>query len=169
VSRRTIQFRLNGNACEWDVAANELLLNALREREGLTGSKYGCGIGECCACTVLVDGRAVVSCLVLAQSVDGRDVVTVEGLARNDRLDPLQESFLDHAALQCGFCTPGMIVTGRALLNENAEPSEAEVRDFLRGNLCRCTGYASIVRAVLAVPEVARRQAQANEDPLPTT
>lgn len=164
---RTIHFRLNGNACDWDVAANDLLLNALREREGLIGSKYGCGIGECGACTVLVDGRPVVSCLVLAQSVDGRDVVTIEGLAEKDRLDPLQESFLDHAALQCGFCTPGMVMMGRALLNEIPEPSESEVRDFLRGNLCRCTGYASIVRAVLAAPDVARRRAHAADQTTP--
>lgn len=156
MNRRTVRVRLNGELREWTVAANDLLLSEFREREGLTGTKYGCGIGECGACTVHVDGQPVLSCLTLAQAVDGCDVVTIEGLARDGQLDPLQEAFLDHAAVQCGFCTPGMIMTGLALLAENPEPTEADVRDFLRGCLCRCTGYASIVRAVLAAAGKAR-------------
>jgi len=132
------------------VAPNELLLNVLRERLQLTGAKYGCGIGECGACTVLMDGRPVLACLVLAVSAHGSEIVTVEGLQGPDgELDPLQEAFIEHAALQCGYCTPGMLMTAKALLNENPHPSENEVRDYLKGNLCRCTGYASIVRAVM--------------------
>jgi carbon-monoxide dehydrogenase small subunit len=156
VNRRTVQVRVNGELREWVVAPNDLLLNELREREGLTGTKYGCGIGECGACTVHVDGQPVLSCLTLAQAVDGCDVVTIEGLTRDGQLDPLQEAFLDHAALQCGFCTPGMIMMARALVDENPDPTEADVRDYLRGCLCRCTGYASIVRAVLTAAEKAR-------------
>ncbi len=155
MSQRMVRFRLNGAECEWSVAGNDLLLTQLREHEGLTGSKYGCGIGECGACTVHVDGRPTLSCLTLAQAVDGAEVLTIEGLMRDGRLDPVQEAFLDQAALQCGFCTPGMIMMGRALLDETPAPAEGDVRDFLRGNLCRCTGYASIVRAILAAPAVA--------------
>ncbi len=158
MTRRTVHLRLNGETRDWSVEANETLLSVLREEEALTGTKYGCGIGECGACTVLVEGKPVLSCLVLAQSVDSREVVTIEGLARGGRLDPLQEAFLDKAALQCGFCTPGMIMMGRALLNETPDPTESEVRDYLRGVLCRCTGYASIVRAVLAAPTKARER-----------
>lgn len=146
---RSIRFTLNGERREVSVNPNDLLLNVIRDRECLTGTKYGCGIGECGACTVHVDGQPMLSCLILAVSVDGREVVTIEGLARNGELDPVQEAFLDHSAVQCGYCTPGMIMMGRALLNENPRPSEEEVRGFLRGCLCRCTGYVSIVRAVL--------------------
>ncbi len=153
MNQRTIRLRLNGEEREWTVAANSLLLNELREREGLTGAKYGCGIGECGACTVHIDGQPRLACLTLSVAVDGRAVTTIEGLAQNGTLDPLQASFLDHAALQCGFCTPGMIMMGRALLDEVARPTEDDVRDHLRGNLCRCTGYTSIVRAVLGAAE----------------
>ena len=153
MNRRTVQVRINRELREWAVAPNDLLLNELREREELTGTKYGCGIGECGACTVLIGGEPVLSCLTLAQAVDGCEVLTIEGLAQNGNLDPVQESFLECAALQCGFCTPGMIMMSSALLGENPEPSEADVRDFLRGCLCRCTGYTSIVRAVLSAAE----------------
>jgi carbon-monoxide dehydrogenase small subunit len=148
--RRTIRIRLNGEWRELGVAPNELLLNVLREQEGLTGTKYGCGIGECGACTVRIEGEPVLSCLALAVAVDGADVQTVEALAADGRLDPLQEAFLGSAAVQCGFCTPGMLMTGRALLDETPAPTEQDVRDYMKGNLCRCTGYASIVRAVLS-------------------
>jgi len=151
MTTQTIKFMLNGEARERTISNNDLLLNVIREQEHLTGTKYGCGIGECGACAVQVDGAPVLSCLVLAASVDGREVITVEGLARNGVLDPVQEAFLDHAAVQCGFCTPGMVMMSRALLDENPHPSEEETRDYLRGCLCRCTGYAGIVRAVLAV------------------
>ncbi|MCX7706930.1 MAG: (2Fe-2S)-binding protein [Anaerolineae bacterium] len=142
---------VNGVPYRLQVADNELLLNVLREQLELTGTKYGCGIGECSACTVLMDGKPVLACLVLAAAADGASIRTVEGLAAPDgTLDPLQEAFLDYAALQCGFCTPGMLMTAKHLLEENPHPTEADVRDHLRGNMCRCTGYAAIVRAVLA-------------------
>ena len=149
MKRQTVRFTLNGEPREIEVYPNDLLLNVLREHEFLIGTKYGCGIGECGACTVHVDGEPVLSCLRLALSVEGCDVLTIEGLARGRRLDPVQEAFLDNSAVQCGFCTPGMVMMGRALLNERPAPSEQEVRDYLRGSLCRCTGYASIVRAVM--------------------
>jgi aerobic-type carbon monoxide dehydrogenase small subunit (CoxS/CutS family) len=150
---RMIRFTLNGEQREVSVYPNDLLLNVIRDREHLTGTKYGCGIGECGTCTVHIDGQPMLSCLVLAVSVEGREVLTIEGLARNGELDPIQEAFLDHSAVQCGYCTPGMIMMGRALLNENPRPTELEVREFLRGCLCRCTGYVSIVRAMLAAAE----------------
>lgn len=146
---KTIHLTLNREPREWQVYPNELLLNVLRERESLTGSKYGCGIGECGACTVHVDGAPVLSCLTLAVACEGKAIVTIEGLVREGKLDPVQTAFLDHSAFQCGFCTPDMIMMTRALLNELPNPTEEQVRDYLRGNLCRCTGYASIVRAAL--------------------
>ena len=149
MKKRVIRFTLNGQPRDIAVDPNELLLNLIREQEKLTGTKYGCGIGECGACMVHIDGQPILSCLELAVSADGCDVVTVEGLAKGRELDPVQEAFLDHGAVQCGFCTPGMIMMGRALLDGNSEPSEAEVRDYMRGILCRCTGYASIVRSVI--------------------
>lgn len=147
---RTISFTLNGEPREVVVRPNDLLLNVIRDHELLKGTKYGCGIGECGTCTVHVDGKPVLSCLMLAVAADGCQVVTIEGLARGGRLDPVQEAFLDHSAVQCGFCTPGMIMTSRSLLDENPRPTEEEVREYMRGCLCRCTGYVSIVRAVLA-------------------
>lgn len=149
MKKRVIQFTLNGHPQEIAVYPNELLLNVIRERIKLTGTKYGCGIGECGACMVHIDGQPILSCLELAVAADGRDVVTIEGLAKGTELDPVQEAFLDNGAVQCGFCTPGMIMMGRALLDGNSKPSEAEVRDYMRGILCRCTGYASIVSSVI--------------------
>jgi carbon-monoxide dehydrogenase small subunit len=148
--RREIDLTVNRIKYRLSVATNELLLTVLRENFELTGTKYGCGIGECSACTVQMDGKPVLSCLVLAISADGSEIVTVEGLQKpTGDLDPLQESFIEYAATQCGYCTPGMLMTAKSLLNENPTPTEDEVRDYLKGNLCRCTGYASIVRAVL--------------------
>ena len=133
------------------MAPNELLLNVLREHLELTGTKYGCGIGECGSCTILLDGEPVLSCLTLAVAVDGSDVITIEGLHGSDgRLHPLQDSFLAHGAVQCGFCTPGMILMGKALLDENPQPTEEKIREYIRGNLCRCTGYTQIVKAIQA-------------------
>lgn len=147
-----IEVTVNGVRSRLWVRPNDLLLNVLREQLQLTGSKYGCGIGECGACTVLLDGRPVLACLVLAISIAGREIVTVEGLQGPDGdLSPLQQAFIDHAAFQCGFCTPGMLMTATSLLRENPAPTEDEVRDYLKGNLCRCTGYASIVRAVMSL------------------
>jgi len=147
--RTTIEIDLNGEEHTLDVAPNELLLNVLRERLELTGPKYGCGIGECGACTVLLNDVPALSCLVLAVSADGARIRTVEGLAGDGgRLDPIQEAFIEENAFQCGFCTPGMLVMTKRLLSEIPQPTEDEIRDYLKGNQCRCTGYASIVRAV---------------------
>jgi carbon-monoxide dehydrogenase medium subunit len=158
--RQPIELRINGQTMRAWVAPNDLLLNVLRDDLQLTGSKYGCGIGECSACTVLMDGRPVLSCLVLAVSAAGHDIMTIEGMAAPDgTLDPLQDAFLEHSAYQCGYCTPGMLLTAKSLLAENPRPSEEDVRHYLRGNLCRCTGYASIVRAVLAAASAEQPQA----------
>ena len=147
--KHSITVLVNGVDHRLDVAPNELLLNVLRERLELTGPKYGCGTGECGACTVWLDGEPVLACLVLAVTADGSEIVTVEGLARPDgELDPLQQTFIDHNAFQCGYCTPGMLMMSKKLLTEIPSPTEDEIRDYLKGNRCRCTGYASIVRAV---------------------
>jgi xanthine dehydrogenase iron-sulfur cluster and FAD-binding subunit A len=146
-----IELVVNGEPRRLAVPANALLLNVLREELDLTGSKYGCGIGECGACTVLIDGQPALGCLTLAVAADAHRVTTVEGLqAADGRLDPLQEAFLDHQAFQCGYCTPGVLMMSKALLDQIPAPSEDDVREFLRGNRCRCTGFASIVRAVLS-------------------
>jgi carbon-monoxide dehydrogenase small subunit len=147
--KKQITLKVNGVTRELLVAPNELLLNVLRDQLGLTGAKYGCGIGECCSCTVLVDGVPMLACLMLAIGLDGSEIVTVEGIAKpNGELHPVQESFLKHGAIQCGFCTPGMVVMGKALLDENPKPTEKEIREYIRGNLCRCTGYTQIVKAI---------------------
>jgi carbon-monoxide dehydrogenase small subunit len=147
--KKQIILTVNSVKREILVSPNELLLNVLRDRLGLTGTKYGCGIGECGSCTVLVDGEPVLSCLTLAISLDGSDIVTVEGISQSDgRLHPIQESFLEHGAVQCGFCTPGMIIMAKNLLDENPRPTEEEIREHIRGNLCRCTGYTQIVKAI---------------------
>ena len=164
VTHHEIPLTVNGVPRRLHVADNDLLLNVLREDLELTGTKYGCGIGECSACTVLMDGRPVLACLVLAVAADGSHIRTVEGLAAPDgTLDPLQEAFIEHAALQCGFCTPGMLMTAKDLLEENPHPTEADVRDHLRGNMCRCTGYAAIVRAVLAAAETGGQAANGKQ------
>jgi xanthine dehydrogenase iron-sulfur cluster and FAD-binding subunit A len=153
--RQEIALKVNGREVKVWVAANELLLNVLREKLELTGAKYACGIGECGACTVQIDRKPALSCLVLAISTAGRHIVTVEGLQdpQTGALDPLQEAFIDHTAFQCGYCTPGILMTAKSLLEEEPAPGEDQIRHYLRGNHCRCTGYASIVRAVLDAAE----------------
>jgi aerobic-type carbon monoxide dehydrogenase small subunit (CoxS/CutS family) len=143
-----VRFTVNGHAASVDADAEMRLLDALREELHLTGTKEGCGEGECGACTVLLDGRPVNSCLVLAVQADGRDVVTIEGLAEGSRLHPIQLAFVEAGAVQCGFCTPGFILSTYALLRDNPTPSDEEILTALEGNLCRCTGYARIVEAV---------------------
>jgi len=145
---RAIAFTLNGAACRVEVESRELLIDVLRERLELTGTKRSCDVEVCGACTVLVDMLPVSSCTTLAVEVDGRQVVTIEGLGRAGELDPIQEAFVAHGAVQCGFCTPGMILAVKALLALEPAPDEAEIRHFLRGNLCRCTGYVKILEAV---------------------
>ncbi len=144
-----IDTTLNQEPAEFLCAPDETLLSALRNELGLTGTKEGCGTGDCGACSVLLDGRVVASCLVLAAEVQGRAVTTIEGIASGTTLHPLQTAFLKEAALQCGVCTPGFIVAAKALLDVNLDPTEEQVRYWLAGNLCRCTGYDKIVRAVL--------------------
>ena len=144
-----VSTAVNGDAHELLCDPRETLLDALRDRLELTGAKEGCGTGDCGACTVLLDGRPVCSCLVLAAEAEGHEVRTVEGIADGEELHPLQRKFIEHAALQCGICTPGILVAAKALLERNPDPSETEVRYWLAGNLCRCTGYDKIIRAVL--------------------
>ena len=146
--RIVINATINGEATEFLADQRDSLLDALRERLNLTGVKEGCNDGNCGACAVILDGRLVNSCLVMAPEIDGADVTTVEGLATEEGLIPLQQTFLEDAALQCGICTPGFLVAAKALLDENPHPSEHEIRYWLAGNLCRCTGYDKIVRAV---------------------
>ena len=153
VERKEIAFTVNGRQYALDIKVNRALLDVLRDDLGLTGSKEGCGTGDCGACTVLLDGKSVNSCLVLAVEIDGREIATVEGLARGDKLDPLQEAFVQEGAVQCGFCTSGMLMAGKGLIAENPAPTEGEVRKAIAGNLCRCTGYVRIVKAILKASE----------------
>lgn len=151
MTARTISMTINKQQERVTVAPNRTLLNVLREELELTGAKPGCEAGECGACTVIVNGRPVNSCMVLAVEMDGADILTIEGLGGLDGLDEMQQAFIDQFALQCGYCTPGMILMGKALLAENPQPSEAEVKEYISGNLCRCTGYENIVKAIMAV------------------
>ncbi len=148
MSEISVTFTLNSEEITVEVEADERLLDTLRQKLDLTGTKEGCGIGECGACTVIMDGKAVNSCLVLTAQAENSEILTVEGLKVNGELDPLQQSFIDHQAVQCGFCTPGMLMSARALLNQTESPSREEIKTALEGNLCRCTGYKQIVDAV---------------------
>jgi carbon-monoxide dehydrogenase small subunit len=145
-----ITMRVNGEPQQHDVEARTLLVHYLREVVGLTGTNIGCDTSSCGACTVLVGGESVKSCTMLAVQADGADITTIEGLADGDRLHPMQEAFREHHGLQCGYCTPGMVMAAVSLLKEHPHPTEAEVREGLEGNLCRCTGYHNIVQAILA-------------------
>ena len=149
MAKKHITTTINGDPTEFLCDTEQTLLDVLRDELRLTGSKEGCASGDCGACSVTLDGRLVCACLVLAAEVEGHEVTTIEGMAVGDQLHPLQQKFLDHAALQCGVCTPGFLVAAKALLDRNANPTETEVRYWLAGNLCRCTGYDKIVRAVL--------------------
>jgi carbon-monoxide dehydrogenase small subunit len=147
--KKHISANVNGDPVEFLCDAGATLLDALRDELGLTGSKEGCGSGDCGACSVMVDGRLVCSCLMLAAEADGRRIETIEGMAEGGVLHPLQRKFIEHAALQCGYCTPGLLVAARALLETNPNPTETEARYWLAGNLCRCTGYDKVIRAVM--------------------
>jgi carbon-monoxide dehydrogenase small subunit len=152
MEKRTINFILNGEPVEVEIEPHLTLLQLLRDNLELTGTKEGCGMGECGACTVLLDGKAVNSCIFPALEVEGRKVTTIEGLMDiQGNLHPIQKAFIDHGAIQCGFCTPGMVLSAKALLDENPKPSEEEIRNGIAGNLCRCTGYLQIVQAIKAV------------------
>lgn len=149
MSKIAVSTTVNGDPADFICDPGETLLDALRDRLGLTGAKEGCGTGDCGACSVIFDGRLVCSCLVLGAEAQGKKIETVEGMAKGETLHPLQRKFIEHAALQCGICTPGFLVASKALLERNPDPTEEQVRYWLAGNLCRCTGYDKIVRAVL--------------------
>jgi carbon-monoxide dehydrogenase small subunit len=156
MSKVHVTTKINGEATEFLCEPQETLLDVLRNDLGLTGTKEGCGSGDCGACSVTVDGRLVCSCLVLGAEAEGREIGTIEGVAAKDHLHVIQQKFLEHAALQCGICTPGLIVSTKALLEENPDPTEEEARYYLAGNLCRCTGYDKIIRAVMDAAETMR-------------
>jgi carbon-monoxide dehydrogenase small subunit len=156
--RIVITAIINGEQTDFLADQRDSLLDALRERIGLTGAKEGCNNGNCGACAVIMDGRLVNSCCVMAAEVEGADITTIEGVASEDALHPLQQAFLEEAALQCGICTPGFIMASKALLDQNPNPSEHEIRFWLAGNLCRCTGYDKIIRAVMSASEKMRSQ-----------
>lgn len=149
--RVIVNFKVNGRDRTAYIEPKTSLLDVIREDLGLIGAKDGCGKGECGACTVIMDGDAVPSCLVLAAGIDGKEIITIEGIGENGRLHPLQEAFVKYHASQCGFCSPGMILTAKAFLDRNPNPSKAEVRDVMMSNLCRCTGYEKIIEAIMAV------------------
>ena len=145
-----VSFTLNGKLQELDVEPHELLLDVIRDRLGLTGAKRSCDVQVCGACTLLVDGRPVSACTTLAFEVRGKSVMTIEGLAENGKLHPLQQAFIEHGVFQCGFCTPGMILAAKALLDQNPNPTEEELKHFMHGNICRCTGYKKIIESIMA-------------------
>ena len=161
----TVRVRVNGREFEEDVEGRLLLVHFLRERLGLTGTHVGCVIGECGACSVLIDGRAVKSCLMVAAQVDGQSLTTIEGLEEGSSLHPVQRAFVENHGLQCGFCTPGMILTSLDLLSRHPDPSEEQIRQGLAGNLCMCTGYVQIVNAVRAAAAALREQASPRSTP----
>jgi carbon-monoxide dehydrogenase small subunit len=152
-----ISFTLNGKLQELEIEPHELLLDVIRERLGLTGVKRSCDVQVCGACTLLVDGKPVSGCTTLAFEVRGRSVLTIEGLAENGKLHPLQEAFIEHGGFQCGFCTPGMILAAKALLDENPTPTEEELKHYMHGNICRCTGYKKIIESIMAAAKKMRR------------
>jgi carbon-monoxide dehydrogenase small subunit len=151
--KKAIELKINGDTHELLVASNHTLLEVLRDRLGLMGTKRGCDLGACGACTVLVNGEAYLSCIMLAMDAVGKEIITIEGLAAGGDLHPLQSAFIDQGALQCGFCAPGMILTAEAILNEDEHPTEDMLKKKMAGNLCRCTGYKKIVEAVMSVTE----------------
>jgi carbon-monoxide dehydrogenase small subunit len=153
--KEAIELKINGDTHELLVATNHTLLEVLRDQLGLMGTKRGCDLGACGACTVLIDGEAYLSCIMLAMDAVGKEIITIEGLAASGDLHPLQSAFIDQGALQCGFCTPGMILTAEAILNEDEHPTEDMLKNKMAGNLCRCTGYKKIVEAVMSVREKA--------------
>jgi aerobic-type carbon monoxide dehydrogenase small subunit (CoxS/CutS family) len=156
VAQKTISVEVNGTTYEREVEARRLLVHFLRDDLDLTGTHVGCDTGNCGACSVIVDGTLLKSCMMLAIQADGASIETVEGLGADGELNPLQQAFGEHHALQCGYCTPGMLMSAKALLDENPEPTEGEIRRAIQGNICRCTGYVNIVEAIAAAAEVAR-------------
>ena len=162
-----VSLRINGETRTASVPDETTLLELLRNQFQLTGSKLGCGVGDCGACTVIVDGKCVNACLMLAAQADGRDVLTIEGLATMARLHPVQKAFEEHASLQCGFCGPGVILSAKALLDENPDPTVPQIRDALAGNLCRCTGYTKMIDAIHDAARVLREESETQHEDLP--
>ena len=156
MEKRLIELWVNGERHEIGVKPNDTLLEVLREKLGLIGTKEGCGVGECGACTVLMEGKPVLSCIILAMDANGSRITTIEGISTGEELDPLQKSFIQHGAVQCGFCTPGMILTAKELLDSVKNPSTDQIQDAIGGNLCRCTGYTKIIEAIRAVRDDAK-------------
>jgi carbon-monoxide dehydrogenase small subunit len=156
--REEIVLKVNGINYQVEVEPWRTLVEVLRETLGLTGTKKSCNEGECGACTVMMDGRPVASCLVLAMDAQGKEIVTIEGLSEGERLHPIQEAFLKHGAIQCGFCTPGMVISAKALLDQNPRPTVTEVRKAISGNLCRCTGYQHIVDSIMAASKMMEKK-----------
>ncbi len=154
---RKIKLKVNGELHELEIKDNRTLLEVIREDLNLTGAKFGCGSGECGACTMLLNGKPILSCLTLALEADGQELTTVEGMAKNGKLHPIQQAYIDEFAVQCGYCTSGLIMITKALLDENPNPTEEEVKDFIKGNLCRCTGYVKIVKAIMKAADVMRK------------
>jgi len=150
MEKKKIRFTINGKRCEMEIKPWQTLLELIREDLKLTGTKEGCGEGECGSCTVIMGGRTVNSCLVPAMEADKQEILTIEGLSKGDKLHPIQEAFVEHSGMQCGFCTSGMIMSAKALLDENTDPSREEIREGISGNLCRCTGYAKIFESISA-------------------
>ena len=159
MKQEEIVLEVNGTTYKVSIEPWKTLVEVLRETLGLTGTKKSCNEGECGACTVIVDGKPVASCLVLAMDAQGKEILTIEGLSEREKLHPIQEAFLKHGAIQCGFCTPGMVMSAKALLDENPKPTVAEVRKAISGNLCRCTGYQHIVDSIMATSEMMNRKA----------
>jgi carbon-monoxide dehydrogenase small subunit len=153
-----LRFHLNGQECRAEVNASDLLIDLIRDRLGLTGTKRSCDMEICGACTVLVDGKAVSSCSVFAFEIDGKELVTIEGLAGPEQLDPLQQAFIECGGFQCGFCTPGMILLAKSLLNENSNPTVDQIRDYMDANICRCTGYQMIIESIQRAAQLIKRK-----------
>ncbi len=169
MDKAKIKLKVNGSWREVETRSDRILLDLLREELGLTGTKKGCEAGECGACTVIMNGRAVLTCLIPALKADGAEITTIEGLADEGRLHPLQQAFLEKGAVQCGYCTPGMVLAAKALLDENPEPSVEDVKRAISGNLCRCTGYTKIIQAVRAAAEVIRADGSETAGPAEAT
>ena len=158
---KEIELNVNGEKHSLSVAPNHTLLSVLRSQLGLTGTKYGCGTGECGACTVLVDSKPIPSCLILAVAVEGKRITTIEGLSQNGNLHPIQEEFVKSMAIQCGYCTPGFVLITKALLDQNPNPTDEEIKQYIKGNICRCTGYVKIVEAINAAAKRLRKTREA--------
>lgn len=157
--KKSLTMKLNGREVQVEVEPAAMLVDVLRDELGLTGTKVGCRAGDCGTCTVIIDGEAMTSCLVPALKVNGREVITIEGLAEGDRLHPLQQAFIDHGAVQCGFCTPGMLLSTKALLDSNPHPTREEIQVAIAGNLCRCTGYEQIIEAIQSAVATVSKEA----------